>query len=259
MNLRVCVLGSGSHGNSVYVESPQTRILIDAGFNASQTAKRLASLGVSLNQLDAVLLTHEHADHAQGITSIARHSSVPCYTNEKTRQACKPLQKTVTLCEFHTNEPFRIKDFWIYPFSVPHDAQDTVCFTIHYEEWKVGIATDFGMINPSVISALQKTDILVLEFNHDLELLEKGPYHTSLKERIRSNYGHLSNEDSAALLKQLLHPSLRHVYLAHLSKANNSHEIAYLAASRVIQESDMESTALHLTWQDYISPVASLQ
>ncbi|MBI1821511.1 MAG: MBL fold metallo-hydrolase [Nitrospirae bacterium] len=252
-------MGSGSHGNSVYVESPHTRILIDAGFNASQTAQRLSALGVSLEQLDAVLLTHEHADHAQGIKSITHRVSVPCYTNEKTRTACKPLEKVASLAEFHTNEPFQIKDFLIYPFSVPHDASDTVCFTIQYEEWKVGIATDFGMINPFVVNALQKTDILVLEFNHDLELLEKGPYHLSLKERIRGDYGHLCNEDSASLLRQLLHPSLRHVYLAHLSKANNTHEVAYLTASKVIQESAMETTALHLTWQDFISPVASLQ
>lgn len=232
--------------------------MVDAGFNAAQTNERLSQIGVSLHQIDAILLTHEHGDHSQGIKSISRQYPVCCYTNEKTRKACKPLEKVKMFAEFETNEPFTIKDLQIHPFSVPHDAVDTVCFSLQHEEWKVGIATDFGMIVPSVIEALKDSNILILEFNHDLELLEKGPYHTILKERIRGDYGHLSNEDSAELLKQLLHPSLYHVYLAHLSRANNSHEIAYLTASKVIEEAFQDPAMLHLTWQDHISTVTAI-
>jgi phosphoribosyl 1,2-cyclic phosphodiesterase len=231
--------------------------LVDAGFNAAQTNERLSQIGVSLHQIDAILLTHEHGDHSQGIKSISSQYPVRCYTNEKTRKACKPLEKVKTFAEFENNKPFTIKDLQIHPFSVPHDAADTVCFTLHHEEWKIGIATDFGMILPPVVEALKDSNILILEFNHDLELLEKGPYHTALKERIRGDYGHLSNDDSADLLKQLLHPSLYHVYLAHLSRANNSHEIAYLTASKVIEESFL-GTMLHLTWQDHISALATI-
>lgn len=204
-------------------------------------------------------MTHEHADHAQGIKSITRLYGLPCYTNEKTRKASKFLDKADNLVEFQTNEPFQVRDFRILPFSVPHDAADTVCFTLQYEEWKVGIVTDLGMVVPTVIEALKGSNVLVLEFNHDLELLEKGPYHTSLKERIRGQYGHLSNHDSTLLLKQLLHPGLYHVYLAHLSQANNSYEIAHLMASHAIKEFSQEAaTSLHLTWQNYISPVITV-
>ena len=258
IKIRLSVLGSGSQGNSVYIETPQTRILVDAGFNAAQTNDRLSQIGVSLDQIDAILLTHEHGDHSQGIKSIASQYPVLCYTNEKTRKASKPLEKVKTLAEFGTNEPFTIKDIQIHPFSVPHDAVDTVCFSLKHEEWKIGIATDFGMILPPVLEALKDSNILILEFNHDLELLEKGPYHSALKNRIRGDYGHLSNEVSAELLKQLLHPTLYHVYLAHLSKANNSHEIAYLTASKVIEEAFHDRTMIHLTWQDHISTVAAI-
>ncbi|MFI5303459.1 MAG: MBL fold metallo-hydrolase [Nitrospiria bacterium] len=256
--MRVCILGSGSQGNSVFIESPQTRVLVDAGLNANQTKARLAQLGVAIHQLDAILLTHEHGDHSQGIKSISHQYPLLCYTNEKTRRACKSLGNVTPFAEFQAGESFTIKDILIYPFSVPHDAVDTVCFTLQHEEWKVGIATDFGMIVPPILEALKGSNILVLEFNHDLELLEKGPYHSTLKERIRSDYGHLSNDESATLLKKLLHPSLYHVYLAHLSKANNSHEIAFLTALKVIEEACHETANLHLTWQDHISVVASI-
>lgn len=257
--MRVCVLGSGSQGNSVYIETRRTRLLVDAGLNAAQTRYRLSQIGVTLDQLDAILLTHEHGDHSQGIKSLVHHHPVKCYTNEKTRAACKSLGKVESLAEFQANESFVIKDILIHPFSVPHDAADTVCFTLQTEDWKVGIATDFGMIVPSVVDALKGSNILILEFNHDLDLLEQGPYHTALKERIRGDYGHLCNEDSALLLKELLHSALVHVYLAHLSKANNSHEIAYLTASKVIEESYHDTTKLHLTWQDHISSVAMVK
>jgi phosphoribosyl 1,2-cyclic phosphodiesterase len=256
--MRVCVLGSGSQGNSVYVETSRTRLLIDAGFNAAQTRYRLSQIGVTIDQLDAILLTHEHGDHAQGIKSIANLHPLICYSNEKTREACQSLRKVTSLAEFQANESFVINDIQIHPFSVPHDAVDTVCFTLQTEEWKVGVATDFGMIIPAVVEALRDSNILVLEFNHDLELLEQGPYHATLKERIRGDYGHLCNEDSALLLKELLHPGLVHVYLAHLSKANNSHEIAYLTASKVIEDARNESAKIHLTWQEHISSIAKL-
>ena len=205
-------------------------------------------------------MTHEHADHAGGLKSVLRASGIPCFANEKTRRSLKTLNEaSPPIGEFQTNEPFTIKDFRIFPFSVPHDGADTVCFTLEYDRWKVGIATDFGMVQPSIQAALSGCSVLVLEFNHDPELLERGPYHASLKERIRGNYGHLSNQDSAGLLKEVVHPGLRHVYLAHLSKANNSGEIAYLTAAKVLKETGAEGTQLHPTWQDFISPIAAIQ
>lgn len=257
--LRVCVLGSGSRGNSIFIESPNTRLLIDAGFNAARTAEKLGRLGISLGDITAILLTHEHADHAGGIKPLLKASGAPLYTNEKTRSALNLRKENPSsLLEFQTNEPFFIQDFKIQPFSVPHDAADTVCFTLENERWKVGIATDFGMIQPSIIEALKGCSVLVLEFNHDPSLLERGPYHPSLKERIRGNYGHLSNQDSAAILKQVIHPKLQHVYLAHLSHANNSGEIASLAASEAVADTGCEGVHIQPTWQDFISPVARL-
>lgn len=227
--MRVASLGSGSGGNSVYVEADDTRILVDAGFSGAQLERRLREIDVGPQQIHAVVVTHEHRDHTGGVGVAARRWGWPLHMSEVTLEACRELlhgEESVTT--FRADEPFELAGLTIHPFLTCHDAADPLAVTItdRRRGLKLGVATDLGRPTAPVRHALAGCHFLVLEANHDEVLLREGPYPWPIKERIGGSRGHLSNRTAAELAAELFHAELSGVLLAHLSQACNEPELA---------------------------------
>lgn len=229
--IKFCTLASGSSGNSLYLESRCSKILIDAGISFRKISRSLGSIGVSVSDLDAVVLSHEHEDHSR---SVGKMSEVPVYVSgetvgfwERKRNGHSNGNGAIEqLREFDSQEPFYINDLTITPFSVAHDAIDPVGFTVTDGYVKMGIVTDIGKPTALARESLKGCDALVLESNHDKEMLSSGPYPPYLQQRISGGQGHLSNDQSASLLGEVFHDGLKYVLLAHLSARNNTPEKA---------------------------------
>lgn len=227
--MRVTVLGSGSAGNATLVETRGGRVLVDAGFSGKDLARRLAMVDVDAASLDGVVITHDHGDHTRGMGVFARRFGVPLYLTRRTRDACgKLLRGKEDVRLYASSRPFHIGGLRIDPFLTVHDAADPVAVTLTEEESgsKLGIATDLGRPTAAVRSALAGSHLLVLEANHDETMLWNGPYPWSVKQRIASSHGHLSNRASAALAGELWHRELGGVVLAHLSEHCNDAGLA---------------------------------
>jgi phosphoribosyl 1,2-cyclic phosphodiesterase len=227
--MRVAVLGSGSQGNSIVVCSGDTRLLVDAGFSARDLGERLARVGVSPAAVDAIVITHDHGDHTRGAGVFARRHGTPVYLSDATRAACRSLFRGgEELRSYRAGFPFPVGDLLVEPFLTVHDARDPVAVTVKEARsgLKVGVATDLGRPTAQVRHALAGCDVLVLEANHDETLLHQGPYPPSVRARIASSHGHLSNEAAARLALELLHPGLAAVVLAHLSVECNRPALA---------------------------------
>lgn len=226
------MLGSGSKGNSVYVESNGTGLLIDNGFSGKELDTRLHKVGRSLNNVSAVCMTHEHNDHIHGVGVISRRCSLPVYANPGTFGAAEhKLGKLHKRMEFNTGDKVKIDGLEVHSFAVSHDTADPVGYVISDGRHYLGYCTDTGMVTRLMELRLAGCHALILEFNHNLEMLKNGPYPLPLQQRVRSRQGHLSNEDGAALLNSLMHPKLRYGVLAHLSETNNHPNLAIDAAT----------------------------
>jgi phosphoribosyl 1,2-cyclic phosphodiesterase len=234
MSVSVTVLASGSRGNSAVIASSATRILVDAGISGRETFKRLRAAGENPHSLSAILITHEHCDHVAGLERLARKLCVPVFMTGPTHSAwrralrdeegnCPKLEK---LEVFSAGKTFIIGDIDITPFTIPHDAIDPVGFTFRSEGVKIGYATDLGYVPASICDHLRNCDVLVIESNHDEQMLRNGPYPWHLKRRVSGDRGHLSNSACGRLLSQVLPERGREVWLAHLSKTNNIAQIA---------------------------------
>jgi phosphoribosyl 1,2-cyclic phosphodiesterase len=221
-NLNVCVLSSGSKGNAIYVSGGSTAILIDAGLSGVEIERRLASREIHPENLDAIIVSHEHSDHIQGVGVLSRRFDLPVYISKKTETAASQIGTVQDIQHFECGFSFRIKELTLHPFSVSHDAEDPVGFTVEQNGSKIGIATDLGHPTSMVKEHLKECSLLVLEANHDIDMLIDGPYPWPIKQRIRSRTGHLSNESTKQLLSEVLHDELRHVILSHLSETNNT-------------------------------------
>lgn len=232
--MRVCLLASGSKGNAIYIETRESRVLVDAGLSAREIEARLAAIGVRGDELDAVLLTHEHSDHCRGLGPLVRRHRLPLFVHSKTLGAMPNLGKIEEVREFDSGSRIHFRDLEIGVFATTHDASAPVGFTLTGGQGQVGIATDLGIATRLVKDALQKSRVLILESNHDEEMLRDGPYPWPLKQRVRSNHGHLSNAASADLLQALLWDGLEAVFLAHLSEVNNLPALAAASADRVL-------------------------
>ncbi len=225
--LAVCSLASGSKGNAVYISDGDTSILVDAGLSGIEIERRLKSKGIHPNGLDAVIVSHEHIDHVKGVGVLSRRYNLPIYISKKTKAAATPLIGNIKdTRSFSCGRTFNINRLTIHPFSVSHDAEDPVGFTISRKDIKIGLATDLGIATALVKEHLKGCALLLLEANHDTTMLQNGPYPWAVKQRIKSRTGHLSNEESKALLMELKHNHLRHVILGHLSETNNTPEKA---------------------------------
>lgn len=232
--MKVCLLASGSKGNSLLISYGRTRLLVDAGLSARELCRRLALVGVAPEELDAVLVTHEHVDHVRGLGVLSRRHRLPVYLHHATVATLADNQHPERVIEFDTGQELSIGELGIRPFPITHDAQAPVGFSVSGPAGKVGIATDLGIATRLVAEELRRCRILVLESNHDETMLRDGPYPWPLKQRIRGNHGHLSNCDSAALLETLCWEGLEAVFLAHLSETNNLPELARTTAEQVL-------------------------
>lgn len=300
--MRMTVLASGSKGNSTLVSSSRTKILVDAGLSCRELLKRMSIAGEEPSSVDAILVTHEHQDHVQGVAVLARKLGIPVYFTEATHRAWTRWmtpQKRMTygewlaqrqreaaarqaeeldeqptslysagpssatendLCEgtnledgdeaklvrnpaalpdvqfFSAGKDFSIGDITVTPFTVPHDAADPVGFVFVSEGVRIGIATDLGYMPPNAKLALRGCDVLMLESNHDVEMLRDGPYPWSVKQRVMSRVGHLSNDAAAEFLEKNYDGTAAYVVLAHLSQSNNLPQLARLAAERALYD-----------------------
>ncbi|MGB8065385.1 MAG: MBL fold metallo-hydrolase [Candidatus Sulfotelmatobacter sp.] len=242
MGVSVSMLASGSRGNCAIVASASTKILVDAGISCRETFKRMKALGDDPHALSAILITHEHSDHVYGLATLAKKLRIPIFMTGATHQAWAramrdengvrpPLEK---LERFESGHRFQVGDIAVQPFTIPHDAADPVGFTFRAEGIKVGVATDLGYIPVSVRDHLRGCDVLVMESNHDVEMLRVGPYPWSVKQRVMSRVGHLSNVALADFFTNDYDSNATFVVLAHLSEQNNHPEIARREAERAL-------------------------
>jgi phosphoribosyl 1,2-cyclic phosphodiesterase len=242
MGVSLSVLASGSRGNSAIVASISTRILVDAGISCRETFKRIKAAGDDPHALTAILITHEHSDHVYGLARLAKKLSIPVFMTGATHQAWARAIRDESgerpqlgaLEVFHSGHGFCIGDIQVMPFTVPHDAVDPVGFTFRAEGMKIGLATDLGYLPASVRDHLRHCDVLVLESNHDVEMLRVGPYPWSVKQRVMSRVGHLSNESLAEFFASDYDGGAAYVVLAHLSEQNNHPELARGAAEKAL-------------------------
>ncbi len=236
--MRVTVLGSGSGGNATLVEADGVRILVDAGFSGRDLERRLRSVEVDPASLAGIVITHDHGDHTRGMGILARRFGLPLYLTPTTRHACdRLLNGQERVIEYGSVAAFRVGALEVQPFLTVHDAADPVAVTLRHvdRDLKLGIATDLGRPTAAVRHALSGCDLLVLEANHDEAMLWTGPYPWSVKQRIASSHGHLSNRASAQLARELYHPGLGAVVLAHLSDHCNAAELARDVVGEVLE------------------------
>lgn len=234
-SFRFASLGSGSEGNSLVVQVAKTVVLMDCGFNLSESLARLLRLGLKPEELSGIVVTHEHGDHIAGVARLARKYSLPVWLTHGTLQAqLKTLSALPNVCEINPHDSFAIGDVLVQPYLVPHDAAEPVQYVFSNGSKKLGVLTDVGSSTPYIEQMLSGCDALVLECNHDADLLAKGDYPFSLKQRVGGRFGHLSNKDAGALLARLDNSQLQHIVAAHLSRKNNTHALAVSALSNAL-------------------------
>lgn len=227
---RFCSLFSGSSGNSLFVQTSTTKILVDCGESAKKIVNALLEINVNIQDIDGIIVTHEHIDHVKSLGTLSKKYNIPVYINIETLNAIpeqknKISENNIKLFNFDSN--FFIGDLEIHPFSIPHDAANPCGFSIYHDNKKISIATDIGHMTPEIIRNLENSYFLMLESNYDLNTLECSKYPYTLKQRISGPYGHLSNELAGQTISHLINTGLNTVMLGHLSKENNFPELAY--------------------------------
>ncbi len=222
------------------VSTPDTAILVDAGLSGVELQRRMTAVGQDPAALSAIVITHEHIDHVRGAGVLSRRFNIPVYISSATHQACTGLGHISALTYFDCGNRFEIQDLTVNPFSISHDASDPAGLTVTWQQSKIGIATDLGVVTNLVRTHLSGSAVLYLESNHDPEMLINGSYPWHLKQRIQSRTGHLSNSDAGTLLAELHHENLHHVILAHLSEENNRPEKALAEIGRCLNRSNID-------------------
>lgn len=241
--MRLCSIASGSSGNCIYVGSEATHLLVDVGISGKRTESGLRELGLAMGDIDGILVTHEHADHISGLGVIVRKYEIPVYATGGTIKAMREngslgVLEPELFHEVREDRKFIIKDLTVNPMQISHDAAQPVGYRISYGAKKVAVCTDLGIYNDYTVECLKGMDALLLEANHDVNMLQVGPYPYYLKKRILGDRGHLSNENSGRLLCRILHDGLKTVFLGHLSKENNLPELAFESVRMEINMGD---------------------
>lgn len=238
MAFRFASLGSGSRGNATLVEAGETCLLVDCGFPARDFVARCEALGFDPARLDAILVTHEHGDHVRGVGAVARRFGIPVWMTPGTRAAADP-GRVDSLNLFHSHAgAFRIGAVEVQPVPVPHDAREPTQFVFGYGRQRLGLLTDLGSITPRVVDAFDGVDALLLECNHDPDLLANGPYPPGLQARVGGRFGHLANDQAAELLAAIEQRRLSHLVAAHLSEKNNAPALARAALESAFGDFD---------------------
>jgi phosphoribosyl 1,2-cyclic phosphodiesterase len=255
--MRICVLGSGSNGNATFVEHGSTRLLIDAGLRAKEIAIRLFQIGIDPATLGGIFISHEHNDHMEGAAPLSRKFKIPVFMSPRALDHSSFALHHVQNIPIVSDIPIQIGSFVVTPFSTPHDSVDPLGFALRAGSSRVCVVTDIGFISENIRARISNCDLLVIESNHDLEMLKTGPYPWSLKQRVMSNFGHLSNEALAYFLAEYFDGSERKVILTHLSRQNNHPQIAYVSAMRALERKS-KNTDLHVSLQDEISDLLEI-
>lgn len=256
--LKFCSLFSGSSGNSLFVQSDQSKILIDCGASGKKICEALASINSSIEDIDAILITHEHSDHVQSLGLLSKKYNIPIYINEETFNALSNAQKEKISEDkinfFINDKEFYFNDLTIKPFSIPHDAANPCGYNIHNGKRKISIATDLGHINDNILDNLKNSSFILLESNYDPSILQVSKYPYSLKERIKGPKGHLSNETAGKLISALSGNELKEVMLGHLSKENNFPELAYQTVTEELMRNNIDLNTLRLSVANRYNP-----
>ena len=243
MSVKFCTIASGSSGNSVFIGTEHTKILIDAGLSGKRIVEGLSSLNIAGNDIDALFVTHEHIDHIKGVGVLSRKFDIPIYATPGTwegmeGQIGKIMPKNKQFV--YTEERCIINDVCIKPFCIPHDAIEPVGYNIETENHKITIATDLGHITDDIKERLFDSEVLLLEANHDEEMLKNGSYPQHLKERILGEQGHISNHTAGNLLCEIMSEKLKYVLLGHLSAENNRPRLAYRTVKNILQKNKIK-------------------
>lgn len=239
MAINFIPIASGSSGNCIFIGTENTKILIDAGISGKKIEKALEDINICLTDIDAILVTHEHSDHIDGVGIISRRYNIPVYaTNGTWENMLHKVGKIPKINKnlIYPNEKFILNDLCIYPFPVPHDAKEPICYSVFYKNYKISILTDLGHITKDVIENIKHCNILFVESNHDVNMIKNSSYPYILKQRILGKYGHISNETAGQLLACVINDKLENVFLGHLSKENNTPDLAYLTVTSILDE-----------------------
>jgi phosphoribosyl 1,2-cyclic phosphodiesterase len=272
VSAKFTILGSGSAGNCAFVETGETRVLVDAGFSPRQIRQRLATIGRTPENLSSILITHEHTDHISGLLGLADKFHIPVFCNRATQDATiwafkskwsstkdpalngldagDSLKSKIDWRIFSTGDSFELDDLLVETFSIPHDAQDPVGFLLRAPTANIGFATDLGHTTKLVIERIRAANVLVLESNHDVKMLQNSRRSWALKQRILGRHGHLSNVAAAEAAAQIMSANLRHLYLAHLSRECNKPEIAQHVMAEQLHHIGATHVHLQLAAQD---------
>lgn len=239
--MKISVLASGSTGNATYIETPQHKVLLDAGLSGKHLTELMASINRDISQVDTLLVTHEHSDHRQSVGVLARKYNINVYTNQKTWEAMGTKIGQVPLAQKNIFAPNTVMDFGdldIESFSVSHDAADPQFYAFHHANKTFVVLTDVGYVSDRIVGITRNADALLMESNHDLDMLRNGSYSWSLKQRILGDRGHLSNEDSAEAMTQIIGNRTKNVFLGHRSRHNNLKSLAHLTVASVLEDHD---------------------
>ncbi len=265
--MRLCSIASGSSGNCIYVGSDHTHLLVDTGISKKKIDAGLKELEIKGEELDGILITHEHSDHIQGLGVFSRKYEVPIYATPGTIEGIEnyaPLGKMPEglLHPIHTDESFMLGDIMIDPFRISHDAREPSGYRMNCGGKAVAVATDLGIYDDYTVEKLKDLDAVLLEANHDIHMLEVGSYPYYLKRRVMGDKGHLSNELSGRLLCDILHDNLKHILLGHLSKENNYAKLAYETVKLEVTLSDCaykgEELNMAVAKRDMISEIITV-
>lgn len=260
--LNLYPLFSGSSGNMYLVESNNTNVLVDIGISYKRANIALNEIGKSFEDIDALVITHEHSDHIQGLATLLKKQNIPIYTSKGTSSAIKEKLKSndIQINEITADETFNIKNISITPFEISHDAAMPLGYTISSDDKTLTIATDLGYVSDNIYSHLKEANLSVIESNYDNTLLMYGPYNYTLKQRIKSNLGHLSNTDTASVITNLAKDGKRSFILGHLSQNNNNPDIAYSIVTDTLKENgfNLDEFNINIATRDFSSEVYSL-
>ena len=259
MTVQFCSLASGSSGNCHYINGGEEYLLIDAGLSGKQIQNKLIEINVNPKKLTGILVSHEHSDHICGVGILSRKYDIPIYANEGTwtgmEEKIGKIQQN-NIQRFSTDKLFSIGKFNILPYCISHDANDPVGFSFQSDGVKISITTDLGCVNEGILDNVSDSDLVVLESNHDIEMLKAGKYPYFLKRRILSDEGHLSNEAAGNTIVDLIKKNVKAVLLAHLSKENNFPELAYLTVKSILECNKLvvgKDINIELSYRDRIS------
>ena len=266
MPINFCPIASGSSGNSVYISVDETKMLIDAGLSGIRIQKSLQALNIEANTLDAIFITHEHSDHTQGACILSRRFNIPIYATPKTWEAMSKNRNFSSIAKHnqqyvYAGENLVLGNALIRPFTISHDAAEPVGYNIFSEDKKITVTTDIGCVTDNLKTCISGSDVLLIESNHDVDMVMNGSYPYLLKKRILGDHGHLSNVNCGKLLAEIMCGKLKHIYLGHLSQDNNRPALAYETVLNILEANNItigSEKSLYLAERSGISRMVSV-